>query len=271
MMTDAPQHAPQSPEVDEAAEAHLSQVPVAPADAEISGGQPEAASSLEDDGGNLRQYLDLSALGDGLSIGDAAPVKQYTDEELKARLEAALFLTNRPLQAFELAMVIGADPEQTEWVLQDLVRDYACQPDRGLEINDTEGYILQVRSDFKDLVERMIPVSLSQGALRTLSVIAVKAPIAMADLVAIRGSGVYDHLPELVQKQLIQKQKKGRSSLILLTRRFHELFQLSADRKQLEKVLKRAVMSKQIAAAVGKAPNVPPPPRPSDDEDDTTP
>ncbi|MFM7468364.1 MAG: SMC-Scp complex subunit ScpB [Vampirovibrionales bacterium] len=176
----------------------------------------------------------------------------WTPEALQARVEALLFMTNRPLGIEELVEALHAPLDALELALSTLKACYQSRGEAsGLEVvHLSEGWILQVRPVHQDLIEDFIPVSLSQGAMRTLSVLALKAPILLSELVQLRGSGVYDHLPELLSKQLIQKQKKGRSSLLMLTKRFHELFQLQGDKKRLDVLLKRHQLEKSIEHAM---------------------
>ncbi len=188
-----------------------------------------------------------------------APLVTYQvspPEVLQARVEALLFMTNRPLGMEELVASLHAPVDALEMALEDLKVHYQARGEAsGLEVMRlAEGWILQVRPIHQDLIEDFIPVSLSQGAMRTLSVLALKAPLLLSELVQLRGSGVYDHLPELLGKQLIQKQKKGRSSLIMLTKRFHELFQLQGDKKRLDTLLKRHQLEKSIEQAVQRIP-----------------
>ena len=55
-----------------------------------------------------------------------------------------------------------------------------------LEIDDENGYILQVKEDYMDLVELLCPVDLKPAALRTLSVIALKEPLRQTALIELR-------------------------------------------------------------------------------------
>lgn len=154
---------------------------------------------------------------------------------LKAQLEAVLFLTGKPLPVDALASQIGAGFEATEMALLELIQEYACRADCALEIGDSEeGYILQVRDELKAFVEQMLPMDLSAGAVRTLSVIAIKAPILQKDLVELRGSSTPEHLQELLKHGLISKKRKGRSNQINVTTKFHNHFKLNGDKKDLE-------------------------------------
>ena len=143
-------------------------------------------------------------------------------EQLKSRIEAVLFITARAVSLEEIAVILGEEKEQIEEAILELIMDYSTR-DGALEIDDENGYILQVKEDYMDLVELLCPVDLKPAVLRTLSVIALKEPIRQTDLKELRGSTAYEHVQELVEKGLVAKtrDKNGRS------------FNLKTDRKSV--------------------------------------
>jgi segregation and condensation protein B len=101
--------------------------------------------------------------------------------------------------------------------------------DSALEVIETqEGYCLQLRETFQDLVQAIVPVDLGVGALRTLAAIALKGPLSQTDLIDLRGSGAYDHVKELVELGFIRKrrQAEGRSYWLQVTDKFYQYFQV---------------------------------------------
>lgn len=154
-------------------------------------------------------------------------------KNLKGFVEAALFVTHKPFSPQELADLLQVELYAVEEALMELIRDYSIREDSALEIDDSEGYILQVREEYAAIVNKMIPIEISPGALRTLSAIAIKAPVVQSDLVELRGSGTYEHIHELLAKKLISKRREGRSYVLNVTRNFHEYFKLMGDKKDL--------------------------------------
>jgi segregation and condensation protein B len=157
---------------------------------------------------------------------------------LKARIETVLFVTARAMQVEEISEILKADPAEVESELLDLIMDYASR-EGALEIDDEDGYILQVRQEHKDIVENLVPVELRPPVLKTLSVIALKEPIRQTRLVELRGSTAYEHIGELLKKGLISKtkDKNGRSYNLKTTPMFAEYFKLKGDTKALAKIL----------------------------------
>ena len=160
-------------------------------------------------------------------------------EQLKARIEAVLFTTAQALSIKEIADILNEDDVDTvEQAMLDLIMDYASR-EGALEIDDENGYILQVKEEHMDIVEKLCPVELKPGVLRTLSVIALKEPIRQTDLKELRGSNAYEHVQELLEKGLISrtKDKNGRSYNLKTTPKFAEYFKLKGDTRSLAKLL----------------------------------
>lgn len=158
--------------------------------------------------------------------------------ELKSRIEAVLFVTAKVLQINDIAEILGEEPEIVEEALLELIMDYASR-EGALEIDDENGYILQVKQDHLDIVEKLCPVELRPPVLKTLTVIALKEPIRQSLLKDLRGSNAYEHVAELLEKELISrhKDKNGRSYNLKTTAKFKEYFKLKGDVRSLVKTL----------------------------------
>ncbi len=160
-------------------------------------------------------------------------------EQLKARIEAVLFTTAQALSIKEIAEILEEeDLDKTEEAMLELIMDYSSRLG-ALEIDDENGYILQVKEEHMDIVEKLCPVELKPATLRTLSVIALKEPIRQTDLKELRGSTAYEHVQELLEKGLISrtKDKNGRSYNLKTTPKFAEYFKLKGDTRSLAKLL----------------------------------
>ena len=160
-------------------------------------------------------------------------------EQLKSRIEAVLFITARVVQIEEIAEILGEPAEQVEEALLELIMDYSAR-EGALEIDDENGYILQVKTEHLVIVEKLCPVELKPAVLKTLTVIALKEPIRQSDLKELRGGDVYEHVAELVEKGMVSKtrDKNGRSFNIKTTPKFAEYFKLKGDIRALVKTLK---------------------------------
>jgi len=157
---------------------------------------------------------------------------------LKSRIEAVLFVTARAMSVEEISEVLNANPEEVEAELLDLIMDYSTR-EGALEIDDEDGYILQVRHEHMDIVEKLVPIELKPPVLKTLSVIALKEPVRQSYVKELRGAAAYDHILELIDKGLIAryKDKNGRSFNLKTTKKFAEYFKLKGDTKALARIL----------------------------------
>ena len=119
--------------------------------------------------------------------GQTKELNSEADDEktLKSKIEAVLFITSRAMQPDEIASILNADIEEVESALLDLVFDYSSR-DGALEIDDEDGYIIQVKASHMDIVEKLCPVELSPAVLKTLTVIALKEPIRQSHLKELR-------------------------------------------------------------------------------------
>lgn len=159
------------------------------------------------------------------------------NNNLKAKVEAVLFVTARAMQPLEIAELLNVREDEVENALLDLMFDYSSR-EGALEIDDEDGYIIQVRAEHLDIVEKLCPVDLKPAVLKTLTVIALKEPIRQSALKDLR-SNAYEHVAELVEKGLISrtKDKNGRSYNLKTTPKFAEYFKLKGDAKTLAKLL----------------------------------
>ena len=158
-------------------------------------------------------------------------------ENLKSKVEAVLFVTAKAMQPIEISEILKVPVEDVESALLDLMFDYSSR-DGALEIDDEDGYILQVKAEHLDIVEKLCPVDLKPAVVKTLTVIALKEPIRQTELKELRPNA-YEHIQELIEKGLISrtKDKNGRSYNLKTTPKFAEYFKLKGDAKTLAKLL----------------------------------
>ncbi|MGB7249109.1 MAG: SMC-Scp complex subunit ScpB [Phormidesmis sp.] len=147
---------------------------------------------------------------------------------LASTIEAILYLKAQPLKIAQIAEFAKCDREQAEEGLIELMGEYAHR-EGALEIAETEeGYALQLREIYKPLVDAVVPLNIGLGALRTLAAIALRSPIAQNELVELRGSGVYQHVPDLIEQGFVKKRRQadGRSSWLQITEKFYQHFEI---------------------------------------------
>ncbi|MGN0192663.1 MAG: SMC-Scp complex subunit ScpB [Candidatus Gastranaerophilaceae bacterium] len=170
---------------------------------------------------------------------------------LKSRIEAVLFVTGKAVSIKEIAQILETEESETEEAMLDLIMDYSSR-EGALEIGDENGYILQLKEDFSDIMNKLCPVELSAAILKTLTVIALKEPIRQAVLKDMRGANAYEHVGELVKQGFISRtrDKNGRSFILKTTPKFAQYFQLKGDTGALAKLLETdEELKKQIRSS----------------------
>jgi segregation and condensation protein B len=165
------------------------------------------------------------------------------EDEIAARIEAALYSAGRPLSLDELIRASGTNSkEKTHRVVNDLAKK-ANSTFRAIEIVQLEDgkFVLQLRPQYTPLVRKFAQHPLlPSGALKTLSYIAYEQPVTSKRLVQIRGSQVYSHIKVLEQLQFIEHENLGRLKVYRTTPKFQNYFGITDI---------NAVKSKLVTAA----------------------
>lgn len=171
-----------------------------------------------------------------MAANPKSKVKTLPSQGLASTVEAILYLKGKPLAIAEIAEYAGCEKADIEEALIELMDNYAHR-DSALEVVETpDGYCLQLRSSFQELMHNIVPAELGVGALRTLAAIALKGSIAQTELVDLRGSGAYQQVQELVHLGYVRKRRQsdGRSYWLQVTEKFHQHFELEQLPQQLE-------------------------------------
>ena len=152
------------------------------------------------------------------------------EDEKKARLEAALYLAEEPIDKDEIADVLNLGSIGFVDMLIDEFMEELENEGRGLEVIETnQGYELKVKNSHLEHVDHLAPhQDLNKGQLRTLSIIAYNAPVEQTDIVEIRGNRAYQHIKELVNRGFLSKEKDGRTAILSMTDFFLDYFDIES-------------------------------------------
>ncbi len=149
-------------------------------------------------------------------------------DEKKAVAEAALFLSEEPLDTDELADVMNLGSKGfVQQVIDELQEDLDADA-RGLTIVESEeGYEMVVKTEHVEQVEHLAPHrDLNEAELRTLALIAYNAPVKQSDVVDVRGNRAYGQIKELTRRGFIQAEQAGRTKELDVTDHFLDYFDL---------------------------------------------
>lgn len=143
-------------------------------------------------------------------------------------LEAALFLSPRPLSERQIAKLLGGvSAAYVDRLLDTLAEDMAGTP-RGIELRRDQGRaFLRVKAPYIDAVAHLAPhQDIPAPVLRSLAMIAYNHPMTQADLVKARGNKAYGHVQELLERRLVRAEDHGRTLLLHVTDEFLRHFGL---------------------------------------------
>ena len=142
-----------------------------------------------------------------------------------------MYLKGRPISKKNLSEITNADINSIIKALNELKEKYSSSKS-AIELTEVNNfYCLELKSSLNEFVEDLLPSELKTSELRTLATIAIKKKILQSDLILLRGSGAYDHIKELINKNFIikRKQKDGRSYWLSLSEKFFQTFAVSNE------------------------------------------
>jgi len=169
------------------------------------------------------------------------PLKQEKFTRDLALLEAALYVTGRPLDLTTLGRLVKThSKKKVKRLAKALIEEYKNR-DTALEILELEGerFVLQLKSEYTPKVRRLATRPLlSSGPLKTLSYIAYRQPVPQPQVIDVRGHHAYSHLKQLEDLDLIVRERVGRKKVIRTTEFFADFFGLSHDLRTMKRQLK---------------------------------
>ena len=152
-----------------------------------------------------------------------------TTSELKPILEALIFVSEEPLAARQLSVLMDGEPvENIEAAAEELMEDINGRESGLVMRRIAGGYRLTTRPELSEYVRRLLKsqpsARLSLAALETLAVIAYKQPITIPEILEIRGKVSTSAVKTLLDRRLIiskgHKQVVGRPMLYGTSKEF---------------------------------------------------
>jgi len=137
------------------------------------------------------------------------PEPKLTFEDVKAVLEALIYVSEEPLKEEEiLATFPGEDADAVRRSLEELVLEYSALP-RGIRIvRVAGGYRMQTRPEHDSFIRALYRqrnrIRLSRAALETLAIIAYRQPVTGPEIQSLRGTHPLGVLQTLLERRLIR-------------------------------------------------------------------
>ena len=152
-----------------------------------------------------------------------------TTSDLKPILEALIFVSEEPLTARQLSVLMDDESVENIEAAADELMDDSYGRESGLVMRRIAGgYRLTTRPELSEYVRRLLKsqpsARLSLAALETLAVIAYKQPITIPEILQIRGKVSTSAVKTLLDRRLIvskgPKQVVGRPMLYGTSKEF---------------------------------------------------
>lgn len=145
----------------------------------------------------------------------AAP--EIADAELRAVVEAVIYITDEPLSADQIATALKQPAARIGQVLRELTAEYN-KPERGLTIREVAGgYKMSTKPEHHEAIRAFVKnlkpaLKLSLPALETLALIAYKQPITAPEIMEVRGVQGAGVIKTLIDRKLIAT--SGRKAVV---------------------------------------------------------
>ena len=156
---------------------------------------------------------------------------------IKAKIEALLFMASSPVDEKELKDLLGISSNEIKNALKELKLDYESE-NRGIFINFIGGgWLIETKPELGDLIsrfrniEKTKRVRLSKAAIETAAIIAYNQPVTRSEIDEIRGVHSDSSIAKLLEHGLIKMSgRKGKAGglLYVTTQKFLEIFGLDA-------------------------------------------
>jgi segregation and condensation protein B len=203
-----------------------------------------------------------------LSAEEPAPASvPLEDVQLRAVLEAIIYVAEEPLTLAQLSAALQQPAGQIHTLLEQLVAEFD-QPGHGVSIREVAGgYKMATKPEHHEAVRNFVkslkaPLKLSLPALETLAVIAYKEPVTGPEIMEIRGVQGAGVLKTLLDRKLIaaagRKDVVGKPILYKTTKEFLIQFGLKdltelPSLKEFEEI-RRMAFSDDVPADAGEKP-----------------
>ncbi|MEO8373358.1 MAG: SMC-Scp complex subunit ScpB [Candidatus Solibacter sp.] len=160
---------------------------------------------------------------------DQAAATSQEDTQLKAILEAIVYVAEEPLTLAQIAASLQQPAERVKNLLDQLIADFE-QPGHGVSIREVAGgYKMATKPEHHEAVRNFVkslkpPLKLSLPALETLAVVAYKQPATGPEIMEIRGVQGGGVFKTLLDRKLIavagRKNVIGKPILYKTTKEF---------------------------------------------------
>jgi len=196
----------------------------------------------------LENLVDESAVDEDMTeeITVGIPERMTEEEDTqkdirtiqKNLIEGALYAAGSPLDIEEIATKLELSKKLVEELITELAYEYLDRSSALVIAQVGERYQMQLRPEYTESVSKFTKGgAIADKYLRTLTIIALKQPILKSTVIKLRGTGAYEHVKYLLDNELITAEKKGRSSELMTTEKYADMFGLPKNREELKRTM----------------------------------
>jgi segregation and condensation protein B len=174
------------------------------------------------------EYLSAPAKSDAqIGLPLAKPLPAPTKPLDNARvIEAALFMSSRPLKREEIAKLIGTGSlGSVDTAVLALQKEYSGR-ESAIEISSENGYYsMRLKQDYAPQTKQFAKeAEISKHALKTLAIVSKNEGITKRKLFGMLGGTIYSDCAELEEAGFISHRKAGRTTSLHTTAKFRDYF-----------------------------------------------
>lgn len=149
-------------------------------------------------------------------------------KELKSKIEAVLFCIPEGIETKRLAKLCGiGSAGHVKAVLQEMQNEFET---RGVRLIEKDGlWKLGIHDDHLPLVREAARPEIDKAVLETLAFIAYKKNARQSEVVKVRSNKAYDHIKVLEAEGFVSAKQKGKTRLLMPTKKFYQYFNLRED------------------------------------------
>ena len=165
-----------------------------------------------------------------------------SEEDVKARIEAALYAAGRPLSAEDLARAAGLTSKRKALQIARRIMQDVGTTFMAIQLAELTGekFVMQLKPEFNSIARRFASRALlPDSAMKTLSYVAFFQPISAQQVAERRGPQAYQHLRVLEELEFVKSEPLGRTRNYRTTDAFSNYFGLSTDQQVMKQQLAR--------------------------------
>lgn len=224
---------------------------------------PDAADAIDGAEAADGQETTEVSVDELLASSEPTPVVEaLEDAQLRAVLEAIVYVAEEPLTLAQLSTALQQPADRVSAIMSQLMAEFD-KPEHGVSIREVAGgYKMATKAEHHEAVRSFVkslkpPLKLSLPALETLAVIAYKQPVTAPEIMEIRGVQGAGVLKTLLDRKVIavagRKNVIGKPILYKTTKEFLIQFGLKdltelPSLKEFEEIRRMAFADSEPAA-----------------------